>query len=266
MKSFRLAVAVQNAIPCDTGINLEACCAKAQEAADLGASMVVFPEMNITGYSSKEFIAACAESIPGPSTERLAVISRESGITILAGLAEISGNSYYASHVVITPEGLVSTYRKLHISPPERELFMPGNRIETFLTETARFGIQLCYDAHYPELSTRMALDGADILFFPHASPRGTPQDKFHSWMRHLTARAYDNGVYVVACNQVGENGLGLDFPGVALVIGPDGNLIDSYTGNEEHLLIVDLDDSLLSRVRNHRMRYFLPNRRDDLY
>ena len=43
-------------------------------------------------------------------------------------------------------------------------------------------GIQLCYDAHFPELSTRMALDGADVIFMPHASPRGTPSKKLDSW------------------------------------------------------------------------------------
>ncbi len=67
-------------------------------------------------------------------------------------------------------------------------------------------GIQLCYDAHFPELSTRMAVNGADIIFMPHASPRGTPSQKLTSWLRHLTARAFDNGVFIVACNQNGDN------------------------------------------------------------
>ena len=84
--------------------------------------------------------------------------------------------------------------------------------------------------------------------------------------MRHLTARAFDNGVFVVACNQVGENGAGLSFPGVAVAIGPDGNLIGEKLSDTDAMLVVDLEAAALSAVREHPMRYFLPNRRPDLY
>jgi N-carbamoylputrescine amidase len=127
-------------------------------------------------------------------------------------------------------------------------------------------GIQLCYDAHFPELTTRMAVDGADIIFMPHASPRGTPQKKLDSWMRHLSARAFDNGIYIVACNQVGKNQMGLGFPGLAVAIGPSGNILKDKTTDREGVLITDLKAEELSAVRDHRMRYFLPNRRPELY
>jgi predicted amidohydrolase len=84
--------------------------------------------------------------------------------------------------------------------------------------------------------------------------------------MRHLTARAFDNGVFVVACNQAGENGEGLHFPAIAMVIGPSGDLLAQDTSGEEGLLVADLDASLLDHVRSHRMRHFLPNRRPGLY
>ena len=103
-----------------------------------------------------------------------------------------------------------------------------------------------------------MALNGADILFLPHASPRGEPTDKLDSWMRHLTGRAFDNGVFVVACNQVGQNRENLTFPGVAVIIGPDGRIMESYAGDEEKILYAELREEDLKRVRDHRMRYFL--------
>jgi N-carbamoylputrescine amidase len=129
-----------------------------------------------------------------------------------------------------------------------------------------KLGIQLCYDAHFPELSTRMAVEGADIIFFPHASPRGTPQEKLDSWLRHLTARAFDNGVFIVACNQVGKNHKGLEFPGLAVAIGPSGIILESKTTDREDMLVADLKSADLSNVRDHKMRYFLPNRRPELY
>ncbi|MFO7598934.1 MAG: nitrilase-related carbon-nitrogen hydrolase, partial [Candidatus Desulfacyla sp.] len=111
-----------------------------------------------------------------------------------------------------------------------------------------------------------MALMGADIVFIPHASPRGTHGEKLESWMRHLPARAFDNGLFVVACNQVGPCGDGITFPGVAVVFGPDGRVLAQYVGMKEHILYAELKDEILQDVRTHRMRYFLPGRRPSLY
>ena len=125
---------------------------------------------------------------------------------------------------------------------------------------------QLCYEAHFPEISTVMALKGAEIIFMPHASPRGTPSQKLDSWLRHLTARAFDNSVFVIACNQNGDNQRGLKFPGLALIIDPSGAVINKNISGEEGIAIADLKADTLEAVRGHRMRYFLPNRRPEMY
>jgi len=194
-------------------------------------------------------------------------LAQDHQISILAGLAESeeSGN-VFASHLVVAPDGTLGVYRKIHIAPPERDVFSPAGTVPLFEISGVKFGIQLCYDAHFPELSTYMAVEGADILFMPHASPRGTPQKKLESWMRHLSARAFDNGVFIVACNQVGKNQKGLDFPGLAVVVGPSGNILTDKTTDRDGMLIVDLMAGDLSEVRDHKMRYFLPNRRPELY
>ncbi|MCP4692284.1 MAG: hypothetical protein GY859_29840, partial [Desulfobacterales bacterium] len=123
-----------------------------------------------------------------------------------------------------------------------------------------------CYDAHFPELSTHMAVNGADLIFIPHASPRGTSAEKYESWMRHLTARAYDNGVFILACNQTGDNEQGLDFPGLAMVLAPTGKILGKDVSGKEVIMVADLKAADLERVRAHRMAYFLPHRRPDLY
>ncbi|HID22618.1 MAG TPA: hypothetical protein EYP14_09480 [Planctomycetaceae bacterium] len=116
------------------------------------------------------------------------------------------------------------------------------------------------------QVADGMALDGAEVIFIPHASPRGSSQQKMDSWRRHLPARAYDNGLFVVACNQTGDNGQGLRFPGVAMAVGPDGRAICQRRQDSEGLMIADLKCADLQRVRSHRMRFFLPHRRGDLY
>lgn len=265
--NLRVALAVTRSPVAAIQQNLENTARWTQFAKSRGADMICFPEMNVTGYSTRLEIADLAESIPGTITRALTRLAASENIVILAGMAEKDqNNGIFASHLVVSPKGIQGVYRKIHISPPEKERFHPGKHIPVFKTEKTRFGVQLCYDAHFPGLSTHMAVKGVDMILIPHASPRGTPEQKFTSWNRHLPARAFDNGIFVLACNQTGKNGLGLDFPGMAVVIGPSGEIIKNDTSGEEGVLIADLKADDLKKVRNHRMRYFLPNRRPDLY
>jgi len=267
MKNIRIAVVISNSPVGKISQNFDALAVRVKEAKKKDAAIICFPEMNITGYSTRKKIVDSAQFVPGPVANELADLAKKEKIVILAGLAEKDEKGLiFAGHLVVTPQGLSGVYRKLHISPPEQKIFSPGRNIPLFEAHGVKFGIQLCYDAHFPELSTLMALNGADIIFFPHASPRGTPEEKFRSWMRHLTARAYDNGLFVVACNQAGENNKGLNFPGIALVIDLSGNVVDKDLSGKENMIVVDLKNSDLAKVRNHKMRFFLPNRRSDLF
>ncbi|MCD6584899.1 MAG: nitrilase [Desulfobacteraceae bacterium] len=267
MKNIRIAVVVSNARVGNTANNLEQMAAWIKKSAEKKASIVCFPEMAITGYHVQKKIIEVAETVPGPSTDYLTNLAKIYKITVLAGLAEKKLNGHIsATHVVIAPEGIKGVYRKVHLGPSEKELFISGDAIPVFEDNGIKFGIQLCYDAHFPDLSTAMALKGADVIFIPHASPRTTPNEKIKSWMRHLPARAYDNGVFIIACNQCGKNGKGLNFPGVGVVLSPAGEIIQSYAGTDEHMIIADLKAADLKKVRSHKMRYFLPNRRPKIY
>jgi predicted amidohydrolase len=267
MKDIRLSAVVCHCPVGEKKRNLKRMEGWVKKAAGKGASAICFPEMNVSGYSIRSEIVKSAETVPGETSETLLRLSEKENIVILAGLAELGDDGrVFASHLVAKPSGSLGIYRKLHIAPPEQGLFAPGNDVPLFETNGFTFGVQLCYDAHFPELSTHMAVNGADIIFMPHASPRGTPEEKYRSWMRHLPARAFDNGLYILACNQTGENGEGLSFPGIALVIGPSGDIEAKALGGEEGMVVFDINADDLEKVRNHRMRYFLPNRRRDLF
>ena len=267
MQDTRIAVVISRSVAGDVRRNLDAMQSWIKAASDADAAVVCFPEMNVTGYSNQREIKISAEPVPGPISRDLLKLSRKHGIAILAGILEKDETGrFFPCHLVLRPDGFVGGYRKLHIAPSEREIFSPGDQIPIFDIDGLRFAIQLCYDVHFPELSTQMAIKGAEVIFIPHASPRGTPKDKYRSWMRHLTARAFDNGLFIVACNQSGNNGKGLDFPGIAVIIGPSGEVIEKELSGKEGLMVLDLKARDLDRVRGHRMRYFLPNRRPELY
>ena len=268
IRDVRIALVVCRSVLGDTPVNLARMEKWTTAAARKGAEIICFPELCATGYHVREAVRGAAQPLPGPASDHIRAMADRNGICILAGLAEISENRIFAVHLLAKPEtGIAGVYRKLHLGPPEREHFTAGSEIPPLPEARGiRLGIQLCYDAHFPELSTAMAVKGADIIFMPHASPGKDAADKLASWMRHLPARAFDNGVYVAAVNQVGDNGSGLYFPGAAALISPAGKLLHSYTGDQENLLLADLSVRELNSVREHPMKYFLPNRRPELY
>lgn len=267
MKDIRIAAVISHAPVGAIRENLERMEMWVAEAKRYGAEIVCFPELNVTGYAVQNEMRESAESIGGETVSLILAMARRERIIILAGMVEKKENhGIFASHLAVDPCGILGVYRKLYIAPPEKFLFSPGNDIPIFNAGGVAFGIQLCYDAHFPELSTHMALRGAEIIFIPHASPRGTSRTKWESWNRHLPARAYDNSVFVVACNQTGNNGKGLDFPGIALVIGPGGNILDRKFSEDESLMITELKEKDFLSVRENRMHFFLPHRRSDLF
>ena len=236
-------------------------------ARDAGSQIVCFPELSLIGYSLE------AESVCIPQETALRIrntlqhLADHTEMIVLAGwIEECPSGKHAISHLVATPRGKMGHYRKTHLAPPERTLYCAGKDVPVFRLVSATIGIQLCYDAHFPELSSIMSANGMDILFVPHASPHGSGQEKLKSWQRHLVARAYYNAVFVLACNLSGSNDAGLHFPGIALAIDPSGQVIDTMITETESILTVDLKASVLANIRSHPMRHFFPNRRPELY
>ncbi|MCD4718602.1 MAG: amidohydrolase, partial [Desulfobacula sp.] len=267
MKAIKAALIVQNCIAGNFEKNLASSCHFISSASKKGAKIIVFPEMNLTGYVAGSDIISICKPINKDMTNLFSSMAKDMQITILIGLAEKTpNNKIYASHLIFNSTGSFEIYRKIHTAPFEKKYFTAGNKITTFKSHGLKFGVQLCYDAHFPELTLAMALKQADIIFIPHASPRGSSQEKYDSWIRHLRARAFDNGLYIAACNQTGDNTKGLFFPGISILIGPDGNIIYKSIDETPGIHIINIKKAVLDQVRSHKMRYFLPNRRSDLF
>ena len=237
-------------------------------AAKQGARIICFPEMSITGYALNDRIREFAETVPGPSALRVQRMADEHEIAVIAGLAELTEHGETAiTQLVAIPGGDIGKYRKTHLSPGEQAIFRAGEKVSVFETDHARFGVELCYDAHFPELSTMLALEGAEILFISHASPAPeSAGEKRDRWLRYLAARAYDNSVFVVACNQVGDGTAGISFSGVILILDPRGEVIAETIGDEEKMLVAKLDADAIEKTRSTRMGFFLAHRRPELY
>ena len=267
MNDLRIAAVCICSVPGDIEGNLDRIGHMASVAVRGGADIACFPEFAATGYALEDPEKYCSAKDTKMIMDRLAQMGRDMGLVLIVGLIEHADEKKpYIAQVIAGPKGLVGIYRKTHLSPTEKGVYSPGEKLEVFTYGGWTFGVQLCYEAHFPDISTTMALAGADILFFPHASPRGDPEEKMKSWLRHLPARAFDNGVFIAACNQAGKNGAGLSFPGVALVLGPDGRLLERIQEKGETILFAVLKGEALQNIRQHRMKYFLSERRPELY
>jgi len=267
MEDLTIGAVCMHAEPGRVDENLATIARLTREAAAKGADVVCFPECSLTGYSLDRGQGEGGSLSLSLAGSLLTPIAGDSGVVILAGFAEDSGRGKpFITQMVVGPGGYIGVHRKTHLGPPEKGSYQAADAIETFSFRGTTVGIQLCYETHFPEISTTMALKGAEVFFCPHASPRGTGKEKLENWLRHLPARAFDNGVFVVACNQAGKTSAGFSFPGIAVVIGPDGRIDAMYTGNEERVLMTSLQSARILNIRQNRMKYFLPQRRPSLY
>lgn len=271
MEKLRLALVQMQSIIGDTKNNLEKMSRFVQKAGLANADFICFPELAITGYNREQAVDL-AEEIPGPSSEFILNLAQKHKIIILTGIIEKSAENQkpYITHLICYPDGRYFKYRKTHLGASEKPFFSPGDELPVFEAGKANFAVQICWDCHFPEVSTIYSLKGAEVIFAPHASPT-IVGDRREIWLRYLQARAYDNSVFFAVCNLIGENGTGSEFCGGLLVIGPKGQIIAEDFSNKEGLLIADLPSEQINKIRQEerksmRNSFYLEYRRPELY
>ncbi|MEE3372467.1 MAG: carbon-nitrogen hydrolase family protein [Planctomycetota bacterium] len=217
-----------------------------------GATLTVFPECALSGYcfDSLEEASPYGESIPGPSTQRLAETCHRLGIFTVYGLLESHGSGLFNACALIGPDGLVASYRKIHLPYLGIDRFTTaGDRpFAVHATGQLRIGMNICYDSAFPESARVMSLAGADLIVLPTNFPPGS-----ECMIQHVVhARAMENGVYYIAVNRVGQE-RGFPFIGQSKICDPDGKALAEAPADEEAILYADID---LPRARNkHRVR-----------
>jgi predicted amidohydrolase len=220
--------------------NLARVLANLEKAARAGAKLVVFPECVLTGYCfrSREETGPVAEEVPGPSTGEIAAAVRSLDCTAILGLLERSADRIYNAAAVIGPEGILGTYRKLHLPCLGIDHFAtPGDRpFPVFATSHGRVGITICYDVSIPEAPRILKLKGAQLLAVPTNWPAGSD-----TWQHTPAVRATENHLHVVAANRVGEE-RGFRFAGHSQIVDFTGQVHAEAGESEETILYAELD------------------------
>ena len=254
---------------------LEKMMGQVRVAARQGADIIVFPELCLSGYQCDEEgsreLKPCkmheeaAETVPGPSSEEMAKLAKELGVYIIYGLPERDKTDpkiRYIAAAVVAPEGILGTYRKLHLAPNpkiptlypllETICFKPGTEIPVWETKFGPIGILICFDStFFPELARIMAFKGARLIINVSASP--SSPGKLEFFTRQTGARASENFIYYGVTNLAGKD-RALSFHGNSTIAGPTGSkftTILAQAGEAEEIISASLNFDLVDFWNN---------------
>ncbi len=265
--------------------NLQIIEQRVAQAASQGTQLVLLQELHNGAYfcqheSSDEFDAA--ETIPGPSCERLSKIAKQYGVVIIGSLFERrAAGLYHNTAVVFDRNGeLLGKYRKMHIPDDpgfyEKFYFTPGDLgFQPIQTSLGKIGVLVCWDQWFPEAARLMALAGAELLVYPTAigwdpsESADENQRQRDAWLLSHRGHAVANGIPVLSCNRTGFEpsplgASGIQFWGSSHVLGPQGEILAQANTDYPELLIAEIDLARSEKVR--RMWPFLRDRRIDAY
>jgi N-carbamoylputrescine amidase len=271
--------AIQLSCSADIQANLEKTIGQIVEAADAGARLICLQELFASQYfcqSENHEQFRLAESIPGPTTERICQIAKQLRVVIVAPMFERrAAGVFHNSAVVIESDGSIAgLYRKMHIPDDpyfyEKFYFTPGDLgFQAFETSVGKIGVCICWDQWFPEAARLTAMQGAEVLIYPTAIGWQAPEksefgaSQLDAWQTMMRSHAIANGVFLVAPNRVGVED-NIEFWGSSFVADPYGNLLTVASSERPETLIVDCDLSLVETARTHWP--FFRDRRIDAY
>ena len=225
--------------------------ATAALAAQPHSKLVVFPELHLFGDSEPdqqrtEVLQDSAEPLDGPRVKELRQLAADLGIWLVPGSVCERGpeGQLFNTQLVLSPGGeLAGYYRKVFPWRPF-EPYDPGDRFTTVdLPGIGRLGLNICYDAWYPEVSRQLAWMGAEVIL--NVVKTTTPDRRQELVL--AKANAIVNQVFVVSVNCAGPTGKGL-----SIIVDPEGNTIAAADDDAPVLLSAELDLAAVEHVRTH--------------
>lgn len=229
-----------------------------QENADL----ILFPELSLSGYIPASISKDIAETVPGPSVDKMIGIAVKYSIIIGFGIIEKDNDKIYCSHVLVNKNGIIGKQRKIHVPDQESSYWQAGSSIDVFDIGTVKVGISICRDSFFPEYQRTLYFKGAEIVLMPF-SYYNVPRSKYLNDTHHgrsIQVNSWNNGFFSVFCNNAEDRPTneweknGRKFPGWAGIIDPWGSVI-CYTdsdGNNESMVCAKLEPSIMDDRRKH--------------
>ncbi len=249
-------------------VNLEKSLKMIETAANEGAKLICFPELQLSPFFPQYPGIDVSEHILLIEDERILKIRekcKECGIMAIPNIYLEENDKYYDTSILISKDGeIIGTSKMVHIMQCpqfyEQDYYDPSDTgFRVFDTSFGKIGIIVCFDRHMPESFRLCALQGAEIIIIPTANTKNEPLEKFE-W--ELRIPAMQNNVFVAMCNRVGKEGE-MDFAGQSIVVDPNGDVVVK-AGDNEQIVYADIDPGMIRKAR--QMRPFISLRRPEVY
>jgi predicted amidohydrolase len=254
MIKFIAACAQFSITPMQVRENVQKCAHWIERAVrETNARLVIVPETMTTGFTPNvpaDELWDLVDTLPGQRWLPITAAAQKLGVFVVLPTYERGAERgvVYNSAALIDPRGeVIGVYRKTHLFPTERKSAggwsTPGTKPVVVETGLGNIGLTICYDGDFPELYRCEAILGAEIICRPSALLRS-----FEIWEMTNKARAYDNHVYLLACNAVGPDAGGNYYFGHSMVVSPIAQVQALARGTEE-VIAVELDPDPIKRV-----------------
>lgn len=279
--------AIQMSIPETPEKSVEKAEKLVREAAAEGANVILLPELFENWYFCQERrydsykLALPLEE--NPAVRRFQTVAKELSVVLPISFYEQDGNVLYNSVAMIDADGSVmGVYRKTHIPDDhfyqEKFYFTPGDTgFKVWDTRFGKIGVGICWDQWFPEAARCMALDGAELLFYPTAigSEPVLECDSMPHWQRCMQGHAAANLVPVIASNRIGtetvtpdsenqQQSSSLTFYGSSFIADNTGALVECADRTSDTVLLHTFD---LDELRDMRLSWgVFRDRRPEMY
>ena len=247
-----------------------------KKAADMGANIVLLPELFENTYFCQERKYE-SYKIAVPVSENAAVhamsaLAKELHVVIPVSFYEQDGNSLFNSVAMIDADGsIMGVYRKTHIPDDhfyqEKFYFTPGDTgFKVWNTAFCKIGVGICWDQWFPEAARCMALDGAELLLYPTAigSEPILETDSMPHWRRCMQGHSAANIMPVAAANRIGTEQINpceenanqssaLKFYGSSFITDETGEILQSASRDKEEIILQEFD---LDSIAENRLSW----------
>lgn len=262
MTPFTACIVQTTSLPYDKQANLARALEAMETAAAQGASLILFPEMFLTGYLIRDRLEELAEALPdGPALQVLRQKAKALNLGVVMGMPlKNPGGKPYNAVVMIDRDGTIAgTQAKTHFFGGEEKMFDPGPSLRAFDTSFGRMGILVCYDGEFPETARTLALDGAKLICMCAANM--SPYEDYH--FVYMRTRAMENRAYTLYCNYVGTEKR-FRYCGQSGAFHPTGKILAQADTQEETVLYAPVD--MADTIAQDDFLNYLNHRHPELY
>lgn len=272
MRKVKIAVVQMRCVK-DHWENIKNAESKVREAAKQGAQIILLPELFENLYFCQErryeYYDLAQSLEESDAVNHFKKIAKELAVVLPVSFYEKDGNRLYNTVAVIDADGeVLGIYRKTHIPDDhfyqEKFYFCPGDTgFKVWNTRYAKIGVGICWDQWFPETARGMAVQGAEVLFYPTAigSEPILECDSMPHWQRCMQGHAGSNLMPVAAANRIGlenvepcvENNQqtsSLNFYGSSFITDETGAVLCQASRDQEEVLVQEFDLDVIAENR----------------